>query len=302
MKRSKNGKVKRRNIRREPDMSMFQAAIYPEEEKIQNLNTDFLFEELKKRRPDKPKIKELVTTPEQCRLPPPHTPKYLISPKKDQKSLTISPNKENMNLSTFSYLDETRETTKSVTSRDLESMESPKLLTVTCFGSPNVSLYKMNPRNIPDIKAPRYNRYLNEEQTQNLYQYNIKSNWKPRKRFQERNDKSKSYSWKYYGDTNQNLGAFTARIPMKSDPSTATRAQSAINGVRKVHVEQKKRVVHPRDLYALSIKQEDDYVRKRTYSMDYDTQIADNVIAAEDVQTFLQIDDKLIPLKASILQ
>ena len=299
MKRNKNGKVKRINKPREPDMSMFKAAIYPEVEKEENINTDFLFEELKKRRPDPPKIKELVTTPEQCRLPPAHTPKYLITPK--SRSVANSPNKENINLSsTFSHFDASGGSTRAVTSGDLESSESSKLLTVTCFGSPNVALYKMQPRNIPDIKTPRYNRYLTDEQTQNLYQFNTKSNWKPRKKFQD-DKKSKSYSWKYYGDTNQTLGAFTARIPMNSDPNTKTRAQSAINGVRRVHVEKKKRVVHPRDLYALSIKQEEDYVRKRTYSMDYDTQIADSVIAAEDVQTFLAIDDKLIPLKASIL-
>ena len=298
-KKTKNVQVK---SMKQPDLTMFKEAIYPEDEKTEIMNTEFLFEELKKRRPDKPKIKELIAQPEQCRIPPPHTPKYLQSPK-SKTTCPNSPAKENLEMTSRTSHDNLHTSTQAISSRSIDSNDSVKMLSVTCFGSPNVVQFQMIPRRIPDLRRVRtpHSARRGIQQNQSQSQTKSRSYSKPMKHKSQPIDQP-TYSWKYLGEANQNLGTFTAKIPLGSDTATASRAQSAINGVRKVHIEKRKPVVHPRDLFALSINNEDDYVKKRTYNMDYDTQIDDNVIAGEDVQTFLSIDDKLIPLKASILR
>ena len=291
MKNAKKTRNRKKKKEKQEDLTMFSAAIYPEEQKAVDLNTDFLFEELKKRRPDKTKIKELISTPEQCRIPPPHTPKYLKTP--------LSANTSNQKL----IINDPNITTRAISSRTTNTRDSIQMLSVSCFGSPNVVQFQMRPRSIPNTKRAKTAYSSRRRNDFDKKQNNgLKCRSVPQKTYLNHETDEKTYSWKYMGDANDSLGTFTARIPYSANTETATRAQSAINSVRRIKVKEKKKVVHPRDLYTLSINQENEYVKTRNYQLDYDTEIDENAIAGEDIQTFLVVDDKLVPLKASILQ
>lgn len=270
-----------------PDLSEISDALYPREEKKETINAEFLIEELKKRRPFIPVVKEQISKPDPLPDPPHHTPLYPQLSEQEKNDFRV-----NRESKTFND-DVSLMSTRAVTTRSTQ--DDTKAFHITCIGSPNVVPYQMKQRNVPEMRQSR------SKTTMSVVPRKISS-----AHAQTARRSGPMYSWKYCGETNDTLGVYTARVPLKSDPKRVAEAQSRIDNIRKVDVERKKKkkkVVKSRDLFAMSINQKDGFVsNERNYVLDYENDVCDDAIANSDVQTFLVCEDKMIPLKVSILK